>query len=124
MRKLLRLHFKYIFVLQVNGSHFIDENLADYLGYKLAYLAYQNWSYTSSKKEAILPGLKYTPEQLFWMIGVFRNCHLSNAELDDRHAVASFRTMAPLRNSLYFNSDFECDEQSFMNLKDKCNDAL
>lgn len=110
---------------KVNGTQFIDENFADYLGHQLGYLAYRNYAHTSNKTDAILPGLKYTPEQLFWISGIAKNGHLSKEEFDKRDAVASFRTMAPLRDSLYFNRDSQCDKKSFMIRKDnKCNDAL
>lgn len=101
------------------------ETIADYAGVKLAYLAYQKWIY-QNETEKVLPGLTYSPNQLFWMSTVFRNCNSSDREVptDDSYAVRSFRATVPLRNSPYFNSDFQCKDGSFMNLKNKCDNAL
>ncbi|KFM63750.1 Phosphate-regulating neutral endopeptidase, partial [Stegodyphus mimosarum] len=42
------------------------ENIADNIALKAAYLAYQSWV-KDRKIEPKLPGLTYTPNQLFWI---------------------------------------------------------
>lgn len=103
----------------------LNENVADYLGSKLAYIAYKNWVHENGPEKA-LPGLEYTPHQLFWYASVIRNCNATagNATENDVYAKPSFRTLSPLRNSLYFNSDFQCPDVTYMNAKFKCNDFL
>lgn len=55
----------------IDHSQAINDDIADIVGVKMAYNAYQKYLddlKKEGKKEKILPGLKqYTPQQLFWM---------------------------------------------------------
>ncbi|XP_035205492.1 neprilysin-2-like isoform X2 [Stegodyphus dumicola] len=52
--------------MKVNGLNTQPDNIADNAGLKAAYLAYQSWV-RIHKTEKMLPGLKYTPNQLFFI---------------------------------------------------------
>ena len=59
----LQLSFQ-IFLLQLNGINAQGESIADNGGIKEAYRAYRKWTEEDSP-ELKLPGLDYTPEQMF-----------------------------------------------------------
>ncbi|CAG9765647.1 unnamed protein product [Ceutorhynchus assimilis] len=115
-----------------NSSAATDENLADFTGLNLAYLAYQKFS-NSHGIEKRLPGIKFTPNQLFWIMSSTYMCeeprlkdpetahtHPDRRSAQIKHALASFRVIGPLRNSPYFADDFRCKTGTKMNPEKKC----
>lgn len=65
-----------IFFSQLNGVLEQGENIADNGGTKEAYLAYQKWA-QQNEAEQKLPGLDYTPQQLFWISAAQNWCSVS-----------------------------------------------
>nr|XP_023011678.1 neprilysin-2-like [Leptinotarsa decemlineata] len=104
----------------------LEENLADFTGVNTAYTAYLNWVRKHGPEKS-LPGIKYTPKQIFWIMASTYMCYeprLSKKDdihnKDDAHGQPIFRVMGRLKNSPYFAKDFNCPEGSKMNPKDKC----
>ncbi|KAJ3654443.1 hypothetical protein Zmor_013632 [Zophobas morio] len=111
--------------LNLNGINTQGENIADNAGIKLAYLAYKAWS-KKHGPEQVLPGLPYTPEQMFWIAVANIWCKVEATQwlqlvvVYDKHAPHQHRVNVPLMNSEYFIKDFKCNENSKMNPKHKC----
>ncbi|XP_076260378.1 membrane metallo-endopeptidase-like 1 [Rhynchophorus ferrugineus] len=106
-----------------NGNDTLNENIADITGVNLAYTAYQKWVYKHGKEKK-LPGLNYTPNQLFWIMSSTYMC--SQPGIDDMesantiHGVRRYRIDASVANSPYFADDFNCPKGTPMNPEKKC----
>ena len=115
----------FIFTLnQTSGNSKLKENIADNVGYKQSYHAYVAWE-TANKPEQALPGLPYTPRQMFWISLANTLCTKSSSDaqndnLFDDHSPSDFRVIAPLSNSVEFSKDFNCPIGSRMNPTKKC----
>jgi len=111
--------------LKLNGVNTQGENIADNGGIKESYLAYKRWV-EENGPEARLPGLDYTPEQLFWVSAAQTWCSVYRPEsmkmriTTGVHSPAQFRVLGPLSNMRDFASDFNCPEGSPMNPVKKC----
>ncbi|CAG9820348.1 unnamed protein product [Phaedon cochleariae] len=118
--------------LEVNDTSYplqtlLDENLADFTGVNLAYTAYRRWAQLNAP-EKTLPGVRFTPNQLFWIMASTYMCHDRKLSEDDTffkgrdasHGEPEFRVVGRIRNSPYFAKDFDCPADSEMNVKDKC----
>lgn len=111
--------------MQLNGINNQGENIADNGGVKEAYLAYQDWV-KRNKPEQKLPGLNYTPNQMFWISAANSWCSKYRPEslkvriLTGYHAPGMFRIIGPFSNSKYFSKDFNCPVGSKMNPEKKC----
>ncbi|RXG54315.1 Endothelin-converting enzyme 1 [Armadillidium vulgare] len=111
--------------IKINGIYTQGENIADNGGIRVAYKAYMKWV-EDSGKEAMLPGLVYTPNQLFWIASaqiwcsVYRPEFLRNKIISDNHSPENFRVNGPLSNFDKFSEDFKCGANSKMNPEHKC----
>lgn len=111
--------------LHLNGVNNQGENIADNGGIKEAYLAYNAWV-NRNKPEQKLPGLNYTPNQMFWISAANSWCAKYRPEslkvriLTGYHAPGMFRVIGPLSNSEDFARDFKCPKGSKMNPISKC----
>lgn len=99
--------------------------MADNGGIKQAYLAYRRWVKRNGPEQK-LPGLSFTPKQLFWVAAAntwcvkIRNESLKLQVLNGYHSPARFRVIGPFGNSKYFAKDFKCPLGSTMNPEHKC----
>ncbi|XP_053978584.1 neprilysin-2 isoform X1 [Hylaeus volcanicus] len=111
--------------LNLNGINTQGENIADNGGIKEAYLAYKEWVRRNGP-ESRLPGLKYTPEQLFWISAANTWCSKYRPEAmklritTGFHSPGKFRVLGPLSNMEEFSKDFNCPVGSKMNPEKKC----
>uniref|UniRef100_A0A6G1SPT9 Membrane metallo-endopeptidase-like 1 n=1 Tax=Aceria tosichella TaxID=561515 RepID=A0A6G1SPT9_9ACAR len=111
--------------LRVNGVITQGENIADNGGIKEAYRAYRRWT-KDHGREARLPGLEYSADQLFWIsaaniwCGKFRPEVLKLRINSGVHSPAKFRVVGPLSNSPEFAQSFNCPAGSPMNPHKKC----
>lgn len=112
--------------LNLNGINTQGENIADNGGVKEALRAYQRLMEAKGEEEPRLPGLKYTPRQLFWMstaavwCTAMRPAQEKNQILTDPHAPGRFRVNGPFSNMPEFAADWNCPLGSPMNPPEKC----
>lgn len=102
-----------------------DEDIADNGGVKVAYGAYQQWVNENGIEER-LPGLQYTPEQLFWIANANFWCRTIRPEmkeyeyLTNDHTADSLRVIGSVSNMPAFAKDFNCASDSKMNPSVRC----
>ena len=114
-----------IFGHHVNGSLTLGENLADSGGLKTSYQAYKN-HLEKEGTQASLPGLKYTPDQLFFVAFAQLWCsnftpeYIATSLLTNPHSPGPFRVNGTLVNSPEFAEAYKCPKGSPMNPTDKC----
>ena len=112
--------------LSLNGIRTQSENIADAGAFKAAFRAYEQ-IVREQGEERKLPGIPYTPKQLFWVSGAAIFCQTSRPEflkikvLQDIHSPSSFRVNGALRNSEEFSRAWNCPVDSPMNPREKCN---
>lgn len=112
--------------MNINGVNTQGENIADNGGLKLAYRAYISAMKKRAVKDTKLPGLPFTPNQLFWITAAQTWCSIERPEvkrmmiLTDNHALSKFRVLGTLSNLHEFAKDFHCPENSPMNPEKKC----
>ncbi|XP_035222103.1 endothelin-converting enzyme homolog, partial [Stegodyphus dumicola] len=111
--------------MQINGISTERANVADNVGLRAAHLAYQTWVRRNTN-ERNLPGLKYTPDQLFWISAANVYCELRQPETfelsinSDAYSPGKFRVIGPMSNLPEFSKAFNCPSDSRMNRKNKC----
>ncbi|KAL9887927.1 M13 family metallopeptidase neprilysin 2 isoform 1-T1 [Glossina fuscipes fuscipes] len=111
--------------LKLNGINTQGENIADNGGLKESYWAYKNWV-AQNGVEPRLPGLDYTPEQMFWISAAQTWCAKIRKETlrmritTGAHSPNEFRVLGTLSNTKDFSRDFQCPEGSPMNPVHKC----
>ena len=66
--------------LRINGDLTLKENIADNGAIKEAYKAYEKYT-RKFGDELPLPGLKYSPKQLFWIAAAMNWCSKSSPEM-------------------------------------------
>ncbi|CAG2110395.1 unnamed protein product [Medioppia subpectinata] len=110
----------------LNGINTLGENIADNVGVREAFKAYKSYV-KQHPKELTLPGLRYTPEQLFWITYGNVWCTQVRPEVSkmfvdkETHSPARFRVIGTLSNLKEFSQSFNCPEGSPMNPLNKCN---
>ncbi|XP_058793347.1 neprilysin-2-like isoform X3 [Phymastichus coffea] len=111
--------------LNLNGINTQGENIADNGGIKEAYYAYNEWERRNGK-EPRLPGLKFSPQQMFWISAANTWCSKYRPETlklritTGVHSPGEFRVIGPLSNMPEFAKDFKCPIGSRMNPEKKC----
>lgn len=111
--------------LQLNGINTQGENIADNGGVKEAYRAYTRWVERNGV-EQMLPGLKYNPQQLFWISVAQTWCGVTRNEFNillittDVHSPNEFRVIGTISNMRDFANDFHCAAGTKMNPVKKC----
>ena len=103
---------------------YIGESIADYGGINIAYRAYLKWLKRNKAKPS-LPGLRYTPRQLFWISSATNWCVKKETDFSKQFDITFrdpfyFQFLAPFMNSDYFGKDFNCSVGSPMNPEEKC----
>ena len=112
-------------ILNINGYISQGQNFADNLGIKLAIRAY-NRMIAENREEPRLPGLPYTPRQLFWLSAAMSYCIAKNPEtwtdtvIRGEHAPDMFRVNVPFKNREEFSRDWNCPTGTKMNPIKKC----
>jgi len=112
-------------ILNLNGINTQGENIADNGGYKEAIRAYERLTQQYGE-EPKLPGLPYTPRQMFWLsgasiwCGAMRPATLKNRVLTDPHSPGRFRVNGSFKNMKEFSKDWNCPLGSPMNPVKKC----
>ncbi|XP_035206089.1 neprilysin-2-like [Stegodyphus dumicola] len=111
--------------MQVNGVNTQEENIADNTALKAAYLAYQSLV-KDRKIELKLPGLTYTPNQLFWIYAANMWCEKLSPETlkkivtSGTYSPSKFRVIGPMSNLPEFAKDFQCNATSSMVRENRC----
>ncbi|XP_074110520.1 M13 family metallopeptidase neprilysin 2 isoform X2 [Cotesia typhae] len=111
--------------MNLNGINTQGENIADNGGIKEAYLAYKDWA-DRNIPEPTLPGLSYSPRQMFWISAANTWCSVYRPEAlklritTGFHSPGEFRILGPMSNMPEFADDFKCPLNSRMNPKNKC----
>jgi predicted metalloendopeptidase len=111
--------------LRLNGENSEGENVADNGGIKEAYRGYGHWVKRNGPEKG-LPGLDYTPNQLFWITAANNWCtkmrpeYLRHTLTTGVHAPGEFRVLGTFANSKEFAKDFNCPLNSRMNPALKC----
>ena len=111
--------------LPVNGIRTQGENIADNGAHQVVQRAYVRIA-SEYGLEPRLPGLDFTPRQLFWLAGAaiycrnYRPDYLRNMMPTNIHAPSRIRVNGPLKNSAEFASDWNCEVGTPMNPADKC----
>ncbi|XP_058793348.1 neprilysin-2-like isoform X4 [Phymastichus coffea] len=112
--------------MNLNGINTQGENIADNGGIKQAYYAYNEWERRNGPQEPRLPGLEFTPQQMFWISTAntwcckYRPQSLKMDITTGEHSPNEFRVIGPLSNMPEFSKDFNCPVGSRMNPEKKC----
>jgi len=106
--------------MPVNGVNTQGENIADNGGIKEAYRAYNAWVAEHGEEDP-LPGLDYSPRQMFWMSAAnvwcakYRPQAMKLRVLTGVHSPDQFRVQGPFSNMEEFARDWNCPAGSPMN---------
>ncbi|KAL1421519.1 hypothetical protein MTO96_023081 [Rhipicephalus appendiculatus] len=105
-------------VLHEELNHTVDsENIADFVGTRLAYAAYS--SLPEEQKKIKLAGFDMSSEQLFFINQCSTWCAWSSKPAK-RYAPDRSRCIVPLRNMPEFSRAFGCAPGTLMNPQEKC----
>ncbi|XP_077564875.1 neprilysin-2-like [Haemaphysalis longicornis] len=123
-RKVLCLRTAYQAVEQERQFTSIDptydsEGFADWAGLELAYSAYR--SLPAAERDAAIPGLRLTAEQLFFVTHCFKWCGYTKQRLaGNRYWASRTRCVGPARQLAEFARAFACRPNSRMNPQTRC----
>eukprot|EP00095_Tigriopus_kingsejongensis_P003378 maker-scaffold153_size302544-snap-gene-2.17 protein:Tk03378 transcript:maker-scaffold153_size302544-snap-gene-2.17-mRNA-1 annotation:"PREDICTED: neprilysin-2" len=112
--------------MRLNGVTTQGENIADNGGLKEAYYGYEKWQSDHGQVESQLPGLGFSPKQLFWIswgqvwCAKWRDEALKKQIKTGAHSPNEFRIIGPLSNFDEFAQDFKCEPGTKMNPQKKC----
>ncbi|CAL8122372.1 unnamed protein product [Orchesella dallaii] len=111
--------------IPLNGIVSVGENIADNGGIKQAYKGYQSWVQRNGQEKK-LPGLNYTPNQLFWISAATNWCNKVRPQqmIEEIqmgvHSPGEFRVRGTFANMEQFSKDFNCPVGAPMNPPSKC----
>lgn len=129
--------------IKLNGTLTQLDDISDHNGIVIAYRAYQKWVQRNGPEQR-LPGLKFTPNQIFWISFAQSWCSaysdgkiilvlphkiliffhqpglVKKRILMDVHSLPRFRIIGPISNNPQFSNDFNCPKESKMNPLKKC----
>ncbi|KAF5280973.1 hypothetical protein FQR65_LT14897 [Abscondita terminalis] len=109
----------------LNGINTQGENIADNGGIIEAYLGYLNFVKRNGQEKK-LPGLPYTPLQMFWVSAAHNWCTKYRKEILEVqvttgfHSPGRYRVLGPFGNTEFFGKDYNCPLGSKMNPVHKC----
>jgi membrane metallo-endopeptidase-like protein 1 len=113
--------------MNINGEQTQGENIADNVGLKVAFAAYNTWvERTNRRDEPLLPGLSLNHQQLFFLnfaqiwCGTVRPEAYFQSIISGRHCPGRYRVKGVLSNSVDFAKAFNCPTGSRMNPPNKC----
>ncbi|XP_039376864.1 phosphate-regulating neutral endopeptidase PHEX isoform X1 [Mauremys reevesii] len=109
--------------LNVKGKRTLSENIADNGGLREAFRAYRKWIEEKRKgaEEALLPGIEFTHNQLFFLSYAHVRCNSFRPESAREqiytgvHSPPQFRVIGAMSNFEEFRKAFNCPVNSTMN---------
>ena len=118
-------YMKDVHNLTINASDASRKLMSANGSFKVGYHSFKRWQKSNSLARK-LPGLNYTPEQLYWIASAQMYCNkdrpeefIRRASVND-HAVEQFRVIGSFQNLPEFSEDFNCALGSYMNPVEKC----
>lgn len=114
--------------MKLNGKLTLGENIADNGGIRESFKAYRKLvkDKHKGKEEKALPGMQYTPNQLFFLnaaqvwCGIIRPQEAIRRIIVDPHSDTQSRVHGPLQNFDEFSKTFNCQPGTTMNPIKKC----
>ncbi|CAF1361351.1 unnamed protein product [Rotaria sordida] len=113
---------------QVAGERTKDENVADIVGLKMAFIAYRKWAQSHRNVDKKLPGLtKFSDEQMFFLSFGHAWCEKMSDTvakfylIADTHSPPQFRAIGSTSNLAEFDRAFGCKPGQSNSRVDKCN---
>ncbi|XP_017889316.1 membrane metallo-endopeptidase-like 1 [Ceratina calcarata] len=110
------------------GEQTAPENIADSMGLRVVYKAYQRRLRKCNEPDGVLPGLEnLNNEQLFFLSFAYMWCEVADPEqllktlIRDSHSPGELRVIGPISNNEDFAKAYDCPLGSPMNPKKKCN---
>ncbi|KAM6447147.1 phosphate-regulating neutral endopeptidase PHEX [Liasis olivaceus] len=109
--------------LNIKGKRTLAENIADNGGLREAFRAYRKWvkEKRQGEEEALLPGIDFTHNQLFFLSYAHVRCNSFKPEAAREqiytgvHSPPQFRVIGAMSNFEEFRKAFNCPENTTMN---------
>lgn len=102
--------------ITIDGSKAADHNIEDFLAYIMSYQAMKFETQNSEKTPIRLPGLYYSPEQLFWILSAQKYCHVNKDQfayhkiVSSEFPIESYRVNSLSADNFHFMNDFNCSK--------------